>query len=271
MLKVWQFIRLQTSLEFEHLLDLFFHEIQQSVLVDGMSYQPPKVNLTISTGKQSRHKIRYQLQTQDDDMGELVFYRSTRFREQELANLEGLLSTLVYPLRNALHYHSALQASFQDPLTGVGNRAALNHTLEREMELAKRHQQSLAVLMLDIDYFKRINDTYGHCMGDKALKEVANSILHCIRQTDVCFRYGGEEFLVLLNNTSIKGAWVISERIRQYVEQLRFVSDGQSFQVSISVGYTNMQPQDTRDSLIHRADTALYQAKNQGRNQVIGG
>lgn len=262
--------RLQTTLELEKLLEIFFAETQSSVAIDGAQYNRPGAKPAIQVGKRSKHEIHYTLQTQENDLGELVFYRSTRFREQELANLEGLLSVLVYPLRNALHYLEAIEASYKDALTGAHNRAALQQILTREIELSKRHKRSLAILMLDIDHFKSINDQYGHCMGDKVLKEIVDSIALSTRQTDICFRYGGEEFLVMLNNTHVKDAWSISERIRQNIAQKRFVFEQQSFYVTASIGFTHLQPSDDLESFIDRADKALYLAKDNGRNQVIG-
>lgn len=262
--------RLQTTLDLEELLQIFFDGIQESVRLDGLHYVRPNSSSFIEIGTAARHNVRYNLQTQKEDIGELVFQRSTRFREQELANIEGLLSTLVFPLRNALQYLDAIEASYKDALTGAYNRAFLDQTLEREMEICRRQQGSLALLMLDLDHFKSINDNYGHCVGDTVIKEVVNCINQSIRQTDICFRYGGEEFLVMLNNASIKDVYHISERIRQSINNERFMYEKEPFKVTASIGFTQMQAFDNQESLIERADQALYQAKNNGRNQVLG-
>ena len=261
--------KLQTTLDLNQLLEIFFTEMQQAVLVDGMVYQHAELKLRYSTGRQPPHSASYQLQTQKDYMGELVFYRSTRFREHELANIEGLLSTLVFPLRNALLYHEALLAAYRDPLTGAGNRVALDQTLNREIELTKRHQQDLSILMLDLDHFKLINDLYGHATGDEVLKDVVDCIGRCIRQTDMCFRYGGEEFLIMLSNADGAGALRIAERIRMSISDLRFDTDKGPLQVTTSIGCAGMTIEDDKESLLHRADKALYRAKHAGRNRVI--
>ena len=261
--------KLQTTLDLNQLLDIFFTEMQQAVLVDGMVYQHAELKLRHSTGRQPPHSASYQLETQKDYMGELVFHRSTRFREHELANIEGLLSTLVFPLRNALRYHEALLAAYRDPLTGAGNRVALDQTLNREIELSKRHQQDLSILMLDLDHFKLINDLYGHATGDEVLKAVVDSIGRCIRQTDMCFRYGGEEFLIMLSNADGAGALRIAERIRMSISDLRFATAKGSLQVTGSIGCASMTFEDDKESLLHRADKALYRAKHAGRNRVI--
>lgn len=261
--------RLQTTLELQQLLDIFFNEMKQAVLVDSMCYSNSNQNLINSYGKKAIHTCSYRLTTQKDYMGELTFSRSTRFREHELANIEGLLSTLVYPLRNAVRYTEALAAAFRDPLTGAGNRIALDKTLEREVELAKRHNQPLSVLMLDIDSFKNVNDTYGHAMGDEVLKQVVKSITDCIRQTDMCFRYGGEEFLVMLASADGPGAERIAERIRSAIEAATFSHKKGNLNITSSIGSATLYPSDTMQSICERADDALYRAKNSGRNQVI--
>ncbi len=261
--------KLQTTLELSQLLEIFFNEIQQAVLVDGLSFTHSGHNLLLNYGRNSVHSANYRVQTRQDYMGDLTFHRSTRFREHELANLEGLLTTLVYPMRNALRYHEALAAAFRDPLTGAGNRVALDKTLSREIELAKRHGQELSVLMLDLDHFKLINDEFGHSMGDKVLQESAICMTDCIRQTDMCFRYGGEEFLILLSNAESAGALRIAERIRQSIARLDVSNDKGQLQVSTSIGCATMHADDNIESLIQRADKALYQAKRRGRDRVV--
>jgi len=261
--------KLQTTLELSQLLEIFLEEIQQAVLVDGLTLQHEPGNISLATGRNSLHTASYRMQTQQDYMGELSFHRSTRFREHELANIEGLLTTLVYPLRNALRYHEAMAAAFRDPLTGAGNRVALDKTLSREIELAKRHDQSLSILMLDLDHFKQVNDEFGHSMGDKVLKEAVTAMTNCIRQTDMCFRYGGEEFLIMLSSADQAGALRIAERVRMGIGNLSFANEKGSLQVTTSVGCATLNLNDTMEELVKRADKALYVAKNHGRNRVI--
>lgn len=261
--------KLQTTLELSRLLEIFFNEIQQAVLVDGITFSHSDNSLLLTYGRNSVHSASYRVQTQQEYLGDLTFHRSTRFREHELANIEGLMTTLVYPMRNALRYHEALAAAFRDPLTGAGNRVALDKTLTREIELAKRHAQELSILMLDLDHFKQINDEFGHSMGDRVLQATAACMTRCIRQTDMCFRYGGEEFLILLSNAEHAGALRIAERIRQSICSLDFAAEKAELQVTASIGCATMSLDDTMVSLVHRADKALYQAKHAGRNRVV--
>lgn len=126
----------------------------------------------------------------------------------------------------------------------------------------------LALLFIDIDHFKRINDNYGHSVGDEALREVAGVLKASLRNIDMVFRYGGEEFLVLLSNTSSEVAAMVGERLRQAVHNLQVVFQGQALQMSISLGCATLQAGESADGLQQRADQALYQAKRNGRNRL---
>lgn len=262
--------KLQTTLDVSQIIEIFFKETQLSVPIDGISYEFSKYKLILTQGKLTAHTARYALRTSDYFMGHIQFHCRRKIKEYELANLEGLMTSLVYPLRNSLQYKKALDMAYRDPLTGAGNRVALNKTLERDISLAKRHQQNLSVLMMDLDHFKQINDTYGHSMGDKILQHSVQTIEHCIRQTDICFRYGGEEFLILLNNADKQGATDIAERIRAGIEQMQFKHTKGMVSTTTSIGLASLRAEDDGESLIERADSMLYAAKHQGRNTVIG-
>lgn len=262
---------LQTSLDYQTLLTVFQREIAAAVLIDGLHFENAENNIDFSIGHKGPHSSSYQLKAQSEKLGDITFYRNTRFREHELANLEALMGTLVYPLRNAMRYRAALDQAFKDPLTGAGNRIALDDNLSREMELAKRHNYELSLLMLDLDHFKAINDTFGHLVGDEVLKAVVKTIQKCIRQTDICFRYGGEEFVVLLNNANVGNARLIAERIRMGISDLCIETDQGVLQATISSGLALLHPDDNVKDILRRADQALYKAKDTGRNKVIVG
>lgn len=262
---------LQTSLDYQKLLTIFHREIAQSVLIDGLQFSNTENEIDFSLGNQGPHSSSYQLKAQDEKLGDITFYRNTRFREHELANLEALMGTLVYPLRNAMRYKTALDQAFKDPLTGAGNRIALDDNLIREMELAKRHGYDLSLMMLDLDHFKTINDNFGHLVGDEVLKAVVKTIQKCIRQTDICFRYGGEEFVVLLNNSNIANSRLIAERIRMNIADLCIETDNGLIQATVSTGLALLHKDDDLKALFKRTDKALYQAKNTGRNKVVVG
>jgi len=171
-------------------------------------------------------------------------------------------------MRNALLYRAATRCALRDPLTGTGNRIAMEQALQREFELARRHSQPISVLMLDIDHFKQINDNHGHSAGDKVLKIVATSIKDQLRNVDRVFRYGGEEFLILLSNTHREAAALVGERLRYAAQDQDYDCDGQRINLTVSLGCATLLPGESTESLLRRADNALYVAKREGRNRL---
>jgi diguanylate cyclase (GGDEF)-like protein len=172
-------------------------------------------------------------------------------------------------LESMLHHVEAL--AITDPLTGLFNRRRFADVLRREFALTKRYQNSLSCLMVDIDHFKRVNDRYGHEMGDKVLKEVAQTLSQNLREVDVPSRYGGEEFAILLPHTPKNNAYVVADRILERVRLLSFTfrEEPISITVSIGVGSTADVASNEADELIRVADLALYEAKRSGRDRVV--
>ena len=158
------------------------------------------------------------------------------------------------------------ELAIRDELTGLYNRRYLMDALEREKTRADRSGRLFSVIMLDIDHFKRINDTYGHVQGDVVLKAVSKAAQDAIRVNDFCARYGGEEFLVVLEELPISGAKACTERLRKSVEALKFAELGDAFTVTVSLGYTQYRQAEPVAQTIARADAALYRAKHAGRN-----
>jgi len=154
-----------------------------------------------------------------------------------------------------------------DPLTGVANRGHIEECLATEVARACRFGSILSVGMVDIDHFKRINDGFGHPFGDRVIREVARVLAETVRQVDKVGRYGGEEFLVVLPGTDLVGAGVLAERIRAAVAALTFEPEGSRATLSVGVAQWNAEA-DSWEGLVSRADQALYQAKEEGRNRV---
>jgi len=157
-----------------------------------------------------------------------------------------------------------------DPLTGCANRRTLLEKLHSEIERARRYGLALSVLMIDLDHFKRVNDTRGHLTGDDALRQVAQLLRSVMRSVDVVARYGGEEFLVVLPETAAAGAMSFAERVRERVADHDFAAGGDPLSVTVSVGVATVDPgtETDADDLLARADAALYRAKRDGRNLV---
>jgi len=159
-----------------------------------------------------------------------------------------------------------------DPLTGALNRRTLLEALNREMKRATRHLQPMAVLFLDLDHFKRINDTYGHKVGDEVLRAFATTIQKNMRGTDLFGRYGGEEFLFVLTGTLQEQAHQVAEKVRRAIAAQTILIDGKNITFTTSIGlaeYDTFDKRLTSEELVARADTALYVAKSKGRNRVV--
>ncbi len=157
-----------------------------------------------------------------------------------------------------------------DPLTRVYNRRAFDERLVQELQAFQRYGQPVSMLMIDIDHFKHINDSYGHRTGDGVLRILSEVMKKEIRDVDFLARYGGEEFVVILPHIDYLRALEAAERIRRKVEASRFTYKGKPFTVTISIGVGTMREDDTLESFVNRVDAALYEAKHQGRNRVNG-
>jgi diguanylate cyclase (GGDEF)-like protein len=161
-----------------------------------------------------------------------------------------------------------------DDLTGLFNQRYFYSQITKEIERAKRHKRPLSILLIDIDMFKDFNDIYGHWEGDFVLKKIGEIIMKSVRDIDMAFRYGGEEFTVILPETKYEDAIIVAERIRKAVAQnifYPFTLDGLPYVVSktVSIGITEFHMEDDMKSLIKRVDNAMYQAKRAGRNMVV--
>ena len=197
-------------------------------------------------------------------------------REKEVAaRLQSLAERVSSMEQEAQGYREHLEEQRQkaliDPLTGLPNRAAWTERLEHEVGQWRQHGNSLLLAMLDLDHFKRINDNYGHLAGDKVLKIIANVLRKRLRGSDFIARFGGEEFVLLMPNTSLPAGARIVEALRAAVEACPFHFKGEPVTITVSVGLSAFKAGDRSDLVIKRADQALYRAKDAGRNRVEAG
>jgi len=160
------------------------------------------------------------------------------------------------------------EMAIRDELTGLYNRRHVMELLDYEMNRSSRGGGIFCLAMLDIDHFKNVNDNHGHQVGDSVLQKVAMVMKNTLRNVEFCGRYGGEEFLIVLTQTDIRGALICAERVRSGVESMRFPDIGPDFRVTVSLGLTEYHRDDDVQKVIARADTALYLAKHNGRNRV---
>ncbi|MCA1621196.1 MAG: diguanylate cyclase [Acidobacteria bacterium] len=163
---------------------------------------------------------------------------------------------------------AASEMSMTDALTGLLNRYGLQRALQRELSEARRYARPLSCLLLDIDFFKAVNDTYGHAAGDAALVQAARALTESVRGSDVVCRYGGEEFLVLAPETAAPGAAALAEKIRQAFSTRLFGDGARTFPLTLSVGVAELRDSESGNDMIARADEALYHAKQSGRDRV---
>ncbi|MTI63600.1 GGDEF domain-containing protein [Methylophaga sp.] len=260
---------LQTTLILEELLPLFEKQLRQVMHFDSFHYQHLALNCHIDSDSQRHHRCHYKLDMNGQYLGDLTLTRRHKFTEKQIALLEDLLCQLVYPLRNCLLYKQALNTALLDDLTGLGNRASYEKSLQREIDLAQRQQSDLSLIILDIDNFKAINDAYGHSSGDRALKTLAETISQTMRRSDMAFRFGGEEFVLLLSNTNLEAAAIVAERLRLAVAETLCHDGKRGFGFTISLGIAQLNAGEHDYHLFERADMALYQAKQTGRNASV--
>ncbi|GAB6112150.1 GGDEF domain-containing protein [Desulfomicrobium salsuginis] len=190
--------------------------------------------------------------------------------QDRLRILTSAANHLALAMRNSLEFRKTKARADHDGLTRISNRHHFDMRLREELKRHQRHQDELSLMMIDLDYFKSVNDTYGHQAGDMVLKEVGRILQKTLRESDFPARYGGEEFVVILPQTREDQAWTLAERLRAVIGQTVFRVQRKRFRVTASIGIAGVQPGALAkpESLIFKADQALYLAKASGRNMV---
>jgi len=204
-----------------------------------------------------------------------VFINGARVYNQDLRNGDKLRignTILKFEVKDCLDvsYHDKLyQQATKDALTGLSNRNYFQNELNKFISIGFRYNRAFSMMMLDVDFFKKVNDTYGHAVGDNVLKMVADILMSNKREQDVTARFGGEEFVILLPETALNGAVAVAERIRMAIENFNFNALGCQYTITISVGISEFPIHGMQaEELIKYADEALYEAKASGRNRV---
>lgn len=197
-------------------------------------------------------------------------------REQEVAaRLQGLASRVATMEQEAqvfrVHLEEQRQKALVDPLTALPNRAAWSERLEQEVGLWQKNRNELLLGMLDLDHFKRINDNYGHLAGDKVLKIIANELRKRLRPSDFIARFGGEEFVLLIPDTSMVEGLALMDKLRKAIEACPFHFKGEPVTITVSMGISAFRAGERSESVLKRADQALYRAKDEGRNRIEQG
>ena len=200
-----------------------------------------------------------------------IVARSTldKLSKRDISYLEQLTRQSAITISRANAYSKVLQYATLDALTNLNNRRQFETRLKQEIAITKRQNNPLCAMMIDIDFFKKVNDTYGHASGDEVLRTVASVIKAQLRESDIPARYGGEEFAVLLPYTHIDEAKIVGERLRKAVEETTVSLDNLNINVTISMGLAEFRQDESGEELFAQADKALYKAKESGRNRVV--
>ncbi|MGX5913714.1 GGDEF domain-containing protein [Aliidiomarina sp. Khilg15.8] len=259
---------LQKHLEVDKLLSCYSHYIQAQLPLESLLFNHHERQLTVygrphyATGPLSKRSMY----ADNDYLGDLFYHFAGELTEAQQAWLEACEHMLQYPLRNAVAYYDLRSQAVRDHLTDLGNRVLLEEVLEQLLCVQERADIQHAVMLLDLDNFKTVNDEHGHQRGDAVLMEFAAILRQQLRNCDRLFRYGGDEFLIIVANPDEITLQRIFRRLQLAINDNNLLS---SHQVSCSAGAVLVKPAHTMTSLLDEADTSLYQAKQSGRNQMI--
>jgi diguanylate cyclase (GGDEF)-like protein len=234
---------------------------------DDLDLHPGKKRIL----KEERSRVCVPIISFGQDLGLLLLASSApgRFRATDFKPLHSIADICATAIKNAHYVERVKQLAYVDGLTGIFNRRYFEMRILEEIERAGRFHHQLALLLADIDQFKRLNDEFGHLLGDEVLRQVSSLLSQHSRKHDIVCRYGGEEFVIVLPESGIEAAMAAAEKLRAIVADWQF--PGVPRQVTISVGVALLSQQEaTRDELVQAADTALYAAKAAGRNRIAG-
>lgn len=241
----------------------------EAVIAEGAPHPPDRPRALPGVHRRAEWKIiEHPLEAEGEALAVVRLWCDPRRIEP---GSEDLLTSLVPQMASSIHRARLDREAKLDPLTGVPVRRILERRLQRAYRDSREHGRSMAVILCDIDFFKKVNDTYGHDAGDQALIAFAQALEGAKREGDLCCRYGGEEFTLLLEETDGRSALQLAERLRRAVEALRFVYDDQPIPLAMSAGVAAFPELHvkTAGELQLLADEALYQAKEQGRNRCL--
>lgn len=260
--------RLAATLSLEQQLAILADELVQVVPFGMLNYRHRigKQDFVYATGQGGPHRCEYRLGLEGVNYGTLTLQRRQRFSEQELQGIEIILGAAICPIRNACLYATIEQASLTDSLTGVPNKRVLDDALQKASVLSERHSQPYSLILCDLDHFKSVNDTHGHVVGDHLLQVAASELEKSVRTSDSVYRFGGEEFAILLPHTDELSAREVAERVRKAILAIRVDAGEKELYVTTSCGVATFLAKESAEAWLARADEALYRAKRQGRN-----
>ncbi len=260
--------RMTTSLSLEALVAIFADELAQIIPYDHLLYRNTigAQEFVYASGLGGQHRCDFRLSLEGVNYGGLTLTRRSRFSEEELEGVEHLLTVAICPIRNACQYTAVQQEAHTDALTNIPNKRALDNALAQGCCLSDRHGNNYTLILCDLDKFKKVNDTHGHVVGDFILQAVAQELAKATRNSDSIYRFGGEEFAVILPHTAETEAHKVADRIREFISRISVNCGDTDVSTTASAGIAMRQKGETPLEWIARADDALYRAKDQGRN-----
>lgn len=254
---------LQTSLVIEDVLAIYAKFTKQLLNFSGLQFQSTLGTTQTSESETNSTPYIFDLAIGKEHLGQLIYFSKYPLGKAIEKKLRALHAALIYPLRNALMYSRVLKLATKDALTGLNNRSQFNDILLQKLENCRRYQRPFSLMLLDLDNFKHVNDNYGHQVGDDTLKEFSNVLCSSIRGTDTVFRFGGDEFAILIEDPAFTTNGVIAERVMRLVRLSSMLSQ---YKVTTSIGFTMANNLDCENEIFARADKGLYKAKASGRN-----
>jgi diguanylate cyclase (GGDEF)-like protein len=260
-LKLCLLERLQTTLDIRTQLSLILATTSNALHLDGARFEHEILDINETGGRKALHSCGYRLITPTENLGELIFMRNEKFSDTEMQLIESLLTTIMPPLRNALRFRLAMDTALHDPLTGARNERNLNQVLPREIGLARRHNRQLSGILVDIDHLASLNETLGKLTGDRVLRQLVDNIRMLCRNTDLVFRLGSDELLVLLHDTEERCANRIAARIHKASQDLPMSIDGQSLSAPVHVATVRVTGTDSARSFINRGYRLLQKCR----------
>lgn len=260
---------LQSKLDIHSIINHFSQSIGRFIEHSGIQVSTVDSNIVAIAGSAAPRSEQVELILDGEQFGTVTLMTRHTLSGWAAIFFRYLARYLVYPIKNALLIQTLKAQSVTDPLTRAYNRTALDHDLQQDVAYTARYNKPLTVAMIDIDHFKRVNDQYGHTTGDQVLVEVANQIRAQIRKTDSLYRYGGEEFTLILRDTPLQSATRKVESILSHCSRHRCPEIDPELQITLSAGVSAWAGHsDCGASMIERADEALYCSKEYGRDQV---
>jgi diguanylate cyclase (GGDEF)-like protein len=258
-------LKLLTTIDLPKLSQLYFQQLESTLPLSELKIQFEDNSVKFGQAVKNTHLKTLNCMQMGSAIAVMDYSFTQPLSLRDWQILQQMHVNFCYPFKNALEHHKIKQFAMKDFLTSLGNRASYDETMVRLASQSQRRHQPFGLLVLDMDNFKQVNDIHGHQEGDKVLMTCADTILHCLRESDFAFRFGGDEFCCLLPEANNLTNNLIAERIRTAIESEPLL---QQHKISCSIGSANYQEDDSQIGIFSRADEALYAAKQAGKNCI---